>query len=430
MRARLAHGVLFVAFLWILPACEDDPVVERHYFPESPHTQVPGDYATIQEALDEAENGDIIEVAPGTYYEALVFPPVWVTLRSKSGDPYDTILDGSQNGEEVVLVDFPENATSPRTLQGFTLTNSHGRAVSVSFEANDGNHQIENCRFVNNGPYGAIRSTGAFLTVVDCEFIDNEGYGFGAAILTGGNTLVGNCVFRNNDAIPFQTITLTQGGAIHAQSMGGREGSILEVRDCTFEGNHCTDYGGAIQVTANFVATIADNVFMGNVADVCAGGIYVVGAGDYTTTIENNLFVGENSPQAAAIGIHWATGTVVRNNTIVGSLRGEGIRAEDADDYTIEKNIVAFGQSWGITNSYSSTPPTFVMSCNNSFGNPFGNYNSDEEPPGDNLATNPLFCDSESGNYNLLPSSPCRPTGNACEALIGAFDGDCAGAAP
>jgi len=54
---------------------------------------VPGQYQTIQEALNAAGQGDTIEVAPGTYHEVLEWPQTTgITLRS-SGGSASTIID-------------------------------------------------------------------------------------------------------------------------------------------------------------------------------------------------------------------------------------------------------------------------------------------------------------------------------------------------
>ena len=55
---------------------------------------VPANYSTIQAAIDASVNGDEVVVDPNTYYEAINFLGKAITLRSASGDPNDTIIDG------------------------------------------------------------------------------------------------------------------------------------------------------------------------------------------------------------------------------------------------------------------------------------------------------------------------------------------------
>ena len=56
---------------------------------------VPGDQATIQGAINVANNGDTVLVAPGTYYENINFNGKAITVTS-SGGPSVTIIDGGQ----------------------------------------------------------------------------------------------------------------------------------------------------------------------------------------------------------------------------------------------------------------------------------------------------------------------------------------------
>ncbi|MCH7702628.1 MAG: hypothetical protein IID37_13170, partial [Planctomycetes bacterium] len=79
---------------------------------------VPGDFATIQAAIDAAINGDEVVVAADTYVENVDFLGKDITVRST--DPLDpdvvgtTIIDGGGIGTVVVL--------STGEISGFTIT--------------------------------------------------------------------------------------------------------------------------------------------------------------------------------------------------------------------------------------------------------------------------------------------------------------------
>jgi hypothetical protein len=78
---------------------------------------VPGDYPTVQQALDAAPEGAVITVAPGRYVENVDFGGKAVTLQ---GSGPDSILDGNFSGP-VVRFGSGEGETS--VLDSFTIMN-------------------------------------------------------------------------------------------------------------------------------------------------------------------------------------------------------------------------------------------------------------------------------------------------------------------
>ena len=88
---------------------------------------VPADYSTIQAAINAAQDGDIVLVAPDTYNENLTISGKTITLASEfynSGNPSDissTIIDGGGSGA-VITVDA---SVGPDTsIIGFTIRNA------------------------------------------------------------------------------------------------------------------------------------------------------------------------------------------------------------------------------------------------------------------------------------------------------------------
>src|SRR5437773_10063834 len=82
---------------------------------------VPADQATIQGAINVANNGDTVLVAPGTYLENINFNGKAITVTS-SGGPSVTIIDGGQNGS---VVTFDSGETVSSGLNGVTIQNGH-----------------------------------------------------------------------------------------------------------------------------------------------------------------------------------------------------------------------------------------------------------------------------------------------------------------
>lgn len=405
IRTHLLLAVLFVA-LFAIPA-------------QAKGILVPTDHPTIQAAVDAALEGDEILLEPGTYTDPVVVPAVGLVIRSLSGNPADVILDGSGRGlfEAMILLDG--DASGIRTVSDLTFHNA-GPAVRMKPGSNPGHHVIRNCIFQECGPISPVTAGPASFDVLDCEFIDNEAYLFGGAVTFSGPARIMGNLFRNNTAVPYQGTDLTQGGAIYMLNAVGFEGSFAEIRDNVFEGNSCTDYGGAIHVGSNHTALIEGNQFIGNVADACAGGIYVSYNTQHQVAIENNLFVDNESIYGAAIGVDESRYTSIRFNTIVGSKLGEGIRLQGSSQNVVEGNIVVFGEKGGINWSGVSTG---TQVCNNAYGN-LTNYQGNV-PAGNNYSLDPGFCDQSGSNYTLRADSPCLPENNDCSVLIGAFSTGC-----
>jgi hypothetical protein len=105
---------------------------------------VPNQYATIQEAIDAAEDGNVILVEEGTYYENINFKGKAITVASHFWFDSDTshisntIIDGSQpsnpDSGSVVYMVSGEDTTS--VLMGLTITNGSGTKIKYTYQGN------------------------------------------------------------------------------------------------------------------------------------------------------------------------------------------------------------------------------------------------------------------------------------------------------
>jgi parallel beta-helix repeat protein len=100
--------------------------------PQSATITVPGDYATIQGAINAADPGDTILVQHGTYYEHLTIDK---SLTITGEDRDITIIDGSLNGT-AVRIDADNVQIKEFTIrngyEGIYILNSDGNTVSQS----------------------------------------------------------------------------------------------------------------------------------------------------------------------------------------------------------------------------------------------------------------------------------------------------------
>ena len=144
---------------------------------------VPGDYTTIQAAVNAAVNGDVIVVAPGTYNEYVRVYTKQVVITSSDGPEVTVIHAAYSSSPAIYLYNNPKGTE----ISGFTITNGGYSGIYCNYSsAAILNNIIENnsSRYTNDG--GGI----------DLNH-------------TNGVVIKGN-VIRNNSAN-------TYGGAIHTQ---------------------------------------------------------------------------------------------------------------------------------------------------------------------------------------------------------------------
>ena len=178
---------------------------------------VPAEFATIADALDAADAGDIVEVAPGEYLEDLIMP-AGVRLVGDPADP--AIVRGTVVVEAVVdvglgdLVIVGEGRLHRST--GLNILGSdvdvkgvrieeHGVGVVISGSPDEdgagapGGALIAGCDLSNNG-VGVIIDGAAGVTVVNNQLLFNDGaavaisteFGPNDSVLVLHNTMVAN----------------------------------------------------------------------------------------------------------------------------------------------------------------------------------------------------------------------------------------------
>jgi hypothetical protein len=130
---------------------------------------VPADQPTIQAAINAANNGDTVLVAPGKYVENINFNGKAITVTS-SGGPSVTTIDGGANGS---VVTFNTGEMNQSILSGFTIQNGSsyyaagGVQVSSASPAITGNVITGNHAAAGIGIYidgGSPRVTGNTIT--------------------------------------------------------------------------------------------------------------------------------------------------------------------------------------------------------------------------------------------------------------------------
>ncbi len=236
------------------------------------NAQGTGDYPTIQTAVDDANDLDIIICADGTY-----------TGDGNRDIDYmgKAIIVQSENGPENCVVDC-EGTTSERhrgfyfhsgedansVVSGFTITNGYGWIGGGGILCEQSGPTIENCRFESNRGYdcggGIYNADQSSPTIRSCTFYENQS-GWGGAIynLRSSPSITG-CTFSNCSSF--------EGGAIASDD------SQPTVIDCTFQNNTAFFAGGAI-TDRNCQSVVIACTFTGNYVFDHSGAINQSGGG-------------------------------------------------------------------------------------------------------------------------------------------------------
>jgi len=164
--------------------------------------KVPSQYKTIQSAINAANKGDTILVAPdavhnGPYRENIDFMGKAIIVKSSNG-PYETTIDGDQQGS---VVSFKSGENRDSILEGFTITDGKGTYLGAGYKGlgiycKSSSPTIRNNSIQNNRLLWSP-DLGSFGGGIYCE---------------GGSPLISGNVIRANKT---NAIFFSQGGGIY-----------------------------------------------------------------------------------------------------------------------------------------------------------------------------------------------------------------------
>ncbi len=324
---------------------------------EGPQThEVPADYSTIQQAINAADNGDVIVVSPGTYEENIDFKGKDIGLRS--ADPEDpetvsaTIIVGQGNG---TVVTMQSGESSNSALEGFTITGGeasrHGGGMII-----DGSSPVIRGNIIEENT--AQRGAGAFVTNGASPFFDSNTFrrnhatsrhGAGIYVADESQVVIENNTFKNHDDVD---------GVI---SIGA---SSTDDCNAVISGNIITDntsdYGtGGISVRGS-TAEITDNILERNIG---AGAIDAAGAvtirRESTALINHNTITENRAQNFGAVLIAEDSTAELYDNEIKNNNAGTDIESKDgsgggiavsSSDAIISSNTITDNTAWN-TNS-------------------------------------------------------------------------------
>ena len=354
---------------------------------------VPGGYSSIQDAHDAALDGDIIDIASGTFNE-LVMLTKDVTLQGAGQGV--TVLDGGGGGTVITV----QGATV--AMADLTVTNGASATGGGGIRVNGGTLELTRCTVTSNtatgGGAGIAVVVGAlYLTssLVSDNIAGNQGGGiwllFGHTLELIDTTVTGNEAFQGGGIFEGSfgpaTVTLidshVDGNRTSPQTSIVRGVRTMTIIDSTIDDNVGDGVSGGESltianssisrntergVTSSGLLMVTDSTVDGNATATRRGGVLHSGAlaGTITgSTISNNVGFGVQASSAG--GLEVTNSTVSGNH---GGSQGGGflvaapltLRNATVVNNSVTTTSGGFGGLGGGIHNLTGTPVTLVNS--------------------------------------------------------------------
>ena len=349
---------------------------------------VPDDYATIQEAVDAAEPGDLVLIGPGTYHEAVIVETDDIVIRGT--DRNAVVIDGEHERENGFIVFSNgvaiENLTThSHTSNGVFFTGDYGTDIIV-----DG-YRASYVTAYNNGLYGiyAFNATNGLI---------EHSYGSGhpdSAFYIGQcnpcNAVVRNVLAENN-ALGYSG-TNASGNLIIQDSewRGNRIGMVPN----TLDGEELAPQGDIV-IVGNYVHDNGNEDTPRKSADWdigFGGGIVIAGGNDNLITrnlVTDNSYAGIAVADFPDVNLWLAERNTVTDNVVSGSVY---------DLFVLNFSLTPAGNCFS-GNTFETSIPADIetaMPCNDEAG---ALEESGGPNPGEFAVT----------DHTTMPAPPDQPT--------------------
>ncbi len=415
--------------------------------------QVPLSFSTIQEAINAANNGDTVLVAPSKYYENINYNGKNITVASHFLTTNDTsyisqtVIDGSQNGH---VVEFLSGEDSTAVLTGLTITNGYmsegngGGIICLNSNPTFSHIMVVNCEAESGG---GIYFQNSHSRLIQSSIYSNvfELNGGGIAVEDSSVIIISHCHINENRDGRF-------GGGVFIQDY-----SIITLLNTEIAFNYASAYGGGIYVHDHSTATIMNVDIYNNGAYYFGGGIFSLSNINYGNFIITDSIIRDNFANKWGGGIFCYSGDIynvvisgnqalkgggityandwaplyVTNVSIIGNSADSGggfyqlIELDDRDSQPSLTNcIIAYNSGDAAILGDDRSDPAIT------FSNFYGNENANVSNIGDwisvnvttnangdscdaynNIKLNPQFIDFENENFHLSENSPCINAG-------------------
>ena len=305
---------------------------------------VPGNYSTIQEAIDASDDGDVIQVAPGTYSgpgnRDIHIGGKAITLRGDGAG--QTKIDCTNHRGFY----FRGGESANAVLRGFTIIGGRAPGSVIPSDGDDWDLSsahpigggifcefssptivdcvIKNCAAELGGGIGAV---GGAPKIYDCV-IENcqagglgsgqsRGYGGGIALIRGAQARVFNCEIRNN---------LAYSDSLGAGLYCRQSRATLVNCDISYNSAQSSVNGGGVYCGGTGSGIVLEKCLISNNTAEAGAGVFTEQF-DYARltncTVADNKLAGTAATIAG--GIHSVSGDILIRNSIVWNNDGAAI---------------------------------------------------------------------------------------------------------
>ena len=268
----------------------------------------PGNYTRIQDAIDNASDGDTIFVFDDSspYYENVI---VNKSIQLIGENKTSTVIDGRWKGDTLQVVTSSVDVVNVSVVNSAQSIWSHGISVAEHTPCIKDIH-IMNCVVAKNAGGIRFNKVGS-SSIQDCWIHNNSACSIDV-ILSSKDILIRNCIVSDNGGI---VNGLELSGGIHINGKGGENNWCLNVSisDCDIYRNYCE--GIDLSIIKN--AAVHDN----NIHDNNGSGIFVTGYGgpSYNVNIYDNIISGNRRLDEFSAGVYLqdcSNCVTIRNNMI------------------------------------------------------------------------------------------------------------------
>lgn len=288
-------------------------------------------YETITAAMEQAENGDVIKVYPGTYQEKL---EITKSITFESIEKHKAIIEGD-NQRHVITIKSPNVVFDGFTIRGSGenfLDNDAGVLIDQKNDAKIMNNVFENVLFgiYVDSSEGNLIKDNEIHGFKDKKFSE-RGNGF-HFFNSKNNTIDGNKISDVRDGMYFDHSDKTT--VTNNKISGIRYGvHYMWSNDNSFKNNYFSDNVSGAAIMFSKRIHLEQNIFENN-RGYRAFGMFFQTVED--SVVEKNLFFNNS------IGINsdLSRGNIFRKNTIIQNDIGMEILGSNWDDVIYENSFV------------------------------------------------------------------------------------------